>query len=111
LRVALLGANFAASLGVLVNWWLAVWPNLAAAWFQTSAIVALAMPLSVWVGRVLDTHHDRVAAHQEREHAATRQHVEERLATHAAAHDERMAVISDQIAALHAKLDQPGGTP
>lgn len=109
LRAALVGCSFAASLAVLINWWMQVWPNLAAAWFQASALLALAAPLSAWATRLLDTHHDRVAAHQEREHAATRQHVEERLARHAAGQDERMQVISDQIAALHAKLDQ-GGT-
>lgn len=53
----------------------------------------------------LREHRDHLAEH----HEATRTHVADQLALHAAAQNERLAVITDQIAALHARLDQQGG--
>lgn len=116
LRVTLLGINLAAALAVLVNWWLAIWPNLAASWEVASAGVAVAVPVRTWLGRKIPVWQERIArrtaVHVAEHHEATREHVTAQLNLHAAAQDERMQVISNQVAALHAKLDQQqGGTP
>lgn len=103
LRWLLLAASLGGSLGVLVNWWTAVWPNLEASWFQGSVIAAVAVPAGAWLGRWLDRHH---SGH----HDATRAHITDELAAHAAIQGEQFAVLSDQLAALHARLDtQQGG--
>ena len=93
-RVLLLALNLAAVTVVLANWWLAIWPNLAASWAQGSVLVALAAPLGAWVTRLLDRHHERATVHLDREHAVTR---------------ELLAALSGQVAALHARLDQQAG--
>jgi hypothetical protein len=104
LRVALLVVNLAAALAVLVNWWLAIWPNLAAAWVQFAVIAALAIPLGAWLGRLMDARH---AAH----HDGTRAHVETALAAHAEAQNQRLDALGEQVASLHERLNQTGGTP
>jgi len=99
-RWALLAANLAGSIGVLAAWWQAIWPNLAAAWTQASALLTLAPPAMAWLARVLDAHHEH-----------TRVQVERQISARADAHSERLSAVSDQIAALHAKFDQQrGGT-
>jgi len=120
LRWLLLGANLVAALTILVNWWLAIWPNLAASWEIASAVAALAAPAATWVTRKLDAHAEHAArraaqhtaAHLTEHHETTRAHVTEQLAAHAAVQGERMQVISDQLAALNQRLDQQqGGAP
>ncbi|HZP55023.1 hypothetical protein [Actinocrinis sp.] len=117
LRRLLLGANLAAALAILVNWWLAIWPNLAASWEVASAGVAVAVPVRTWLGRKIPQWQEHIArraaehtaAHMTEHHETTRAHVTEQLAAHAAAQGERMQVISDQIAALNQRLDQQQG--
>jgi hypothetical protein len=91
LRWLLLAASLGGSLGVLVNWWTAVWPNLEASWFQGSVIAAVAAPAGAWYGRWLDKHH---SGH----HADTRAHITAELAP-----------LQQSLDALHAKIDQRGG--
>lgn len=117
LRVVLLGLNLAASLAVLVHWWLQVWPNLEASWVLGAAAAAIALPAGAWLGRKLDQRQEHIAAraaehaaqHMTEHHETTRAQVREQFAAHAAAQNDRLAVITDQIAALHARLDQQGG--
>lgn len=117
LQVLLLGVDLVASLVVLVHWWAASYPNLIAAWFQFSAVAALAVPLGAWLGRKLDQRQEHIArrtaehtaAHLTEHHDMTRTHVTKQLAAHAATQGERLAVISDQIAAINQRLDQQGG--
>lgn len=120
LRVTLLGANLAASLAVLIANWLATYPNLIASWVVGAAVAAIAIPATAWATRKLDARQDHIARqaaqhtaqHLAEHHEATRTHVTEELAAHAAAQGEQFAVLSDQLAALHARLDQQqGGTP
>jgi len=93
-----------------------VWPNLAA-----SAVTgSLAAAFTVWRMRL---HHQRtrdenrehresIRAEFAEHHDAARVHLAAQLGLRAAAQDERLDVITDQIAALHAKLDQQqGGAP
>ena len=120
LRWPLLGLNLAASLAVLSHWWPSIWPNLAASWVLGAALAAIAMPAATWLTRTMDARQEHIAqraaqhtaAHLTAHHEATRAHVTDALAEHAAAQSDRLDVLGDQIAALHAKLDQQqGGTP
>ena len=105
LRRALLGVNLAASLALLVANWISTYPNLIASWVVGAAVAAVALPAGAWLGRWLDKRH---SGH----HADTRAHIEQQFAAHDAVQGERMQVISDQLAALHARLDQQqGGAP
>ena len=109
LRLALLVGNLGASLGVLIAFWTAVWPNLEASWFQFAAVTALAVPFGAWAGRRLDERQEHVARraaehtaqHLAEHHEATRRWDE--------AHAEQLRVLSDQVAALHVKFDQQAG--
>lgn len=121
LRWLLLGLNLAASVATLVANWLSTYPNLIASWVVAAAVAAVAIPFGAWLGRKLDQRQAHiaqqaagsVAAHLTEHHERTRTHVTEQLAQHAAAQGEQMQVISDQLAALHARLDtqQGGGSP
>lgn len=102
LRWLLLGVNLAASLAVLAWFWTETFPNLIASWVVGAAVAAVALPAGAWLGHWLDTHHSR-------HHGDTRAHIEAQFAVHDAVQGERMQVISDQIAALHARLDQQQG--
>ena len=102
LRWLLLGVNLAAAVAVLAVYWLETFPNLIASWVVAAAVAAIALPAGAWLGRWLDTHHSR-------HHGDTRAHIEQQFAAHDAVQGERMQVISDQIAALHARLDQQQG--
>lgn len=62
IRAALLGVNLAASLGVLVAYWIASYPNLIAAWAQGSVLVTLAPRARAWLERRLAEHHADVKA-------------------------------------------------
>lgn len=95
LRWLLLSASLGGSLGVLVNWWTAVWPNLEAAWFQGSVIAAVAAPAGAWYGRWLDKHHTT-------HHADTRAHITAEVAT-------GLAPLQRSLDELHAKIDQQQG--
>lgn len=114
LRWLLLGLNLGASLAVLVHWWLQVWPNLEASWVLGAAVAAVAVPFGAWLGRKLDQRQEHIAqrtathtaAHLTEHHEQTRTHVTEQLAQHAAAQQERFDVLTNQVAALHARLDQ-----
>lgn len=98
LRWVLLSASLGGSAAVLINWWLAVWPNLAAAWFQGSVIAAIAAPLGAWYTRWSDRHH---SGH----HADTRAHITAEVTT-------SLAPIQRSLDELHAKIDQQqGGAP
>lgn len=116
-RILLLGLNLAASLAVLIHWWLQVWPNLEASWVLGAVVAAVAVPATGWLTRRLDAHQERVAqraaehtATQLAEHhEVTRTHVAEQLALHAAAQNDRFDVLTNQIAAVAARLDQQGG--
>lgn len=102
LRWLLLGVNLAASLAVLAWFWTETFPNLIASWVVGAAVAAVALPAGAWLGHWLDTHHSR-------HHGDTRAHIEQQFAAHDAVQGERMQVISDQIAALHARLDRQQG--
>lgn len=102
LRVLLLGVNLAAATAILINWWLAIWPNLAAAYFQFAAVAALAVPVAAWLTRHLDAHAEHIARR-------AAEHTTAPLVAHHEATREHIAALSDQVAALHAKLDQQTG--
>lgn len=70
LRVALLSANLAAALGVLIAFWIASYPNLIAAWAQGSVLVTLAAPARAWLDRRLTEHREAVMVHVDRALAA-----------------------------------------
>lgn len=70
LRIALLAANLAAALGVLIAYWVASYPNLIAAWAQGSVLVTLVAPARSWLDRRLAQHHDAVMVHVDRALAA-----------------------------------------
>lgn len=117
LRILLLGADLLASVAVLIHWWAASYPNLIAAWFQFAAVAALAVPFGAWAGRRLDERQEHVARraaehtaqHLAEHHEVTRAHLDERITAVAQTHADTLAAISDQVAALHARLDQQGG--
>lgn len=117
LRRLLLGANLAGSVAALAANWSGTYSNLIASWVLAAAAGAIAIPVTGWLGRKLPQWQEHIArraaehtaAHLTEHHDATRTHVTEALAQHAAAQTERLAVITDQIAALHARLDQQGG--
>lgn len=117
LRRLLLAVNLGASAAVLAAFWSGTFPNLIASWVQVSAALAIAAPTAGWLGRRLDARQEhivrRTAAHLAEHHETTRAHVTTQLNLHAATQADRLDVITDQLAALHAKLDQQqgGGTP
>lgn len=106
LRVLLLGLNLAASVGVLAAYWFGTYGNLIASWFGASAFAAVAVPLGRWATRHLDARQAHLAEHVAKtaaehtarhladQHAATRAHV-----------TDSVAVLADQIAAVHVRLD------
>ena len=102
LRVLLLGIDLAAAAGVLAAFWSASYPNLIAAWFQFAAVAALAVPFGAWAQRRLD---------ERQEHMARRaaEHTTAHLVQHHETTREHIAALSDQVAALHAKIDQQQG--
>lgn len=105
LRIALLAVNLAASLAVLVHFWFGTYPNLLASWVVAAALAAVAAPGAAWIGRRLD---------ERQEHVARRaaEHTTARLAQHHETTRQHIAALSDQVAALHTKLDQQsGGAP
>lgn len=100
LRVLLLAVNTAASLTVLALWYSAIWPNLAAGWIAAPTVVGPGIALLRTAARRLEARHQ-----------ATRDHFDAQIAQHATVHAETLAVVSDQVAAVHARLDQDGSTP
>lgn len=65
-RWMLLGGNLAASLGVLLAYWIASYPNLIASWAQGSVLVTLVPVARAWLERRLNEHHEAVKAHVDR---------------------------------------------
>lgn len=116
-RILLLGLNLTASLAVLIHWWLQVWPNLEASWVLGAAVAAIAVPATAWLTRRLDERQEHVAQraaehtaqHLAEHHAVTRTHIAEQFAQHATAQNDRFDVLTNQIAAVAARLDQQGG--
>lgn len=98
LQRLLLAVNAAGSAAVLAVWWPAVWPNIAAAWAGASWT---AVPLARAARAVLG----RIEAH----HRETRAQIARQASVQADAHSQSLAALSDQVAALHAKLDQQQG--
>lgn len=93
LQVLLLAVNTAGSLLVLAVWWTAIWPNLAAGWVAAPTVVGPGLALLRASARRLEAH---------------RRAIRTDLAEH---HEKVTAHVAAQFAALHARLDQDGGTP